>query len=157
MAIVKEHIYLEDLDGSSIRFKNFSGVAIPPYNAEGSRNFNIDIPEDLVDKLLDDGWNIKPARDKELEDGSIRHYPAHLKVNIKYNYDKNIIPRISMDCRGKQIELTEETLSRLDDMQILHVKGIDISPYNYDVRGSQGVSAYLSKMRLEVAPDMFID
>ena len=154
---VTQHIYLEDLDGGVIRFKNFEGVARPPYNAAGSRNFSVDIPDELVEPLTRDGWNIKPAVDKETEDGEIIHYPAHLKVNIKYNYEKNIVPRVSMDCRGKQIELNEETIHRLDDMKIVHVKGIDISPYNYEVNGSTGVSAYLNKMRVEVVPDMFAD
>lgn len=154
---VKEHIYMEDLDGSSIRFKNFSGVAIPPFNSEGSRNFNIDIPEDLADKLSADGWYIKPASDKEYDDGTVKHFPPRLKVNVKYNYEKNMIPKIAMDCRGKMIELTEETVHRLDDLRILHVKAIDISPYNNNSNMGTGVSAYLAAMRVEVAPDMFID
>lgn len=157
MSRVTDHIYLEDLDGNAIRFKNFEGVAIPPYNPAGSRNFNVDIPEELEATLKKDGWNIKPATEKTLEDGTVKYYPPHLKVNIKYNYEKNILPRISMDCRGKQIELSEETLKRLDDLRILHVKAIDISPFNYEVNGNTGVSAYLNAMRVEVAPDMFID
>lgn len=157
MAKVTQHIYLEDLDGSAIIWKNFGGVAKPPFNAAGDRNFNVDIPEDMYDALVADGWNVKPAEDKVLEDGTTVHYLPHIKVKLKYNKDKNLSPRVAMDCHGQMIELTEETIHRLDDMKILHVKAIDISPYNYDVNGKVGVSGYLNQMRVEVAPDMFVD
>lgn len=157
MARVTNHIYLEDLDGSAIKFKNFAGAYVPNRNAAGDRNFNVEIPEDMADALAADGWNVKPAEDKVRDDGSEVHYGPRIKVKLKYNKEKNLMPRVAMDCRGQMIDLTEETIHRLDDMRILHVKAIDISPYNFDVNGKTGVSAYLNKMRVEVAPDMFID
>lgn len=158
MAKVTEHIYLENLDGRAIRFANFKGVERPPYNARGQRNFSVDILDDeFANKLAKDGWNIKPAVDKETPEGEIIHYPAHLKVNIKYNPERNLGPKVMMEQAGNKVYLDESSIGDLDDMEIIEVKAIEIRPYNWDVNGTTGVTAYLDKMRVEVARDIFCD
>lgn len=158
MSRVEHNINFKDIPGEHVRFKNFSGSEQPPYNPAGARNFCIDILDDeFATELSDEGWNVK-FDTKEREDG--RQYPPNLKINVKYSDVGR--PRVMMEqtqSNGevKQIWLDQNTIGDLDDMEIIRIKEIEIRPYNYDVRGSQGVSAYLKAMRVEVARDMFAD
>lgn len=158
MERVTENINMKDVAGENIRFANFAGAEIPPYNPAGARNFCIDIlDEAFAQELHDAGWNVK-FDTKEREDGI--QYPPMLKVNVKYSDVAK--PRVMMEqvqSNGdvKQVWLNEDTIGDLDDMEIIKIKEIDIRPYNWEVRGNTGVSAYLKAMRVEVARDMFAD
>lgn len=156
--MVNNNINIKDIPGDSIRFANFSGVEVPPYNPAGARNFCIDIlDEDFAHQLSDEGWNIK-FDTKEREDGM--HYPPMLKINVKYGERSR--PRVMMEQEQtngeiKQVWLDDSTIGDLDDMEIIRIKEIEIRPYNWELRGETGVSAYLKAMRVEVARDMFAD
>lgn len=150
---VEEHIFMENLDGSQIRFRNFAGREQPPYNPAGKRNFSVDIlDEEYARKLAEDGWNVKFSEPNE--DGTV--YPPRLSVNVSYKID-NLQPRIMMEQAGNKVYLNEQTVGDLDTMEILTVKAIEIRPYNWEVSGNTGVTAYLDKMRVEVARDIFCD
>lgn len=150
---VKDHIYLENVPGENLRFLNFRGIEIPPYNAKGQRNFWVDIlDEELANKLASDGWNIKFSEPSE--DG--RQYPPRIQVKVSFK-NENMLPKIMMEQAGNKVYLNEETIGDLDDMEIIVVKAIEIRPYNWEVKGECGVSAYLDKMRIEVARDIFCD
>lgn len=151
---VERNIHFTDIDGRGIRFANFSGKEIPPYNPAGKRNFCVDILDpDFAKELADEGWNVR-FDNKEREDG--KQYPPNLKIEISYN-DKVPHPRIMMEQAGNKVWLDESTIGDLDAMEIIRIIEMEVRPYNWEVRGSRGVSAYLSKMRIEVARDMFCD
>lgn len=158
MARVDHNINFKDIPGEHIRFRNFSGAEQPPYNPAGARNFCIDIlDEEFAAKLSEEGWNVKYDT-KEREDGM--HYPPNLKINVKYSdvgRPRVMMEQVQSNGEVKQVWLDQNTIGDLDDMEIIRVKEIEVRPYNYDVRGSQGVSAYLKAMRVEVARDMFAD
>lgn len=144
---------MSDIPGNCIRFANFAGMEIPPYNPAGKRNFCIDIlDEEFAKQLAETGWNIR-YDNKERPDGVV--YPPNLKVEIKYT-DRSR-PRIMMEQEGNKVWLDEQTLGDLDDMEIIRIKDIEIRPYNWEIRGETGVTAYLKAMRIEVARDMFCD
>lgn len=142
-----------DIDGRSIRFPNFSGRAIPPFNPEGKRTFCIDILDpEFAKELADEGWNVRYDT-KEREDGM--KYPPNLKIVIKYG---NSQPRIMMEQAGNKVWLDEETIGDLDNMEIIRIVEMEVRPYNWQQpSGASGVTAYLNKMRIEVARDMFCD
>lgn len=151
---VERTLNFKDIDGRNIRFANFGGKEIPPYNPAGKRNFCVDIlDEAFAQELAAEGWNIR-FDTKEREDGM--HFPPNLKIEISFN-DKVPHPRIMMEQGGAKVWLDEQTLGDLDAMEIIRIVEMEIRPYNWEVRGSHGVSAYLSKMRVEVARDMFCD
>lgn len=153
MTNVREHIEMENLDGRCIRFANFRGIE-KNFNPKGKRNFNIDIlDEEFAKKLKDEGWAVKFPEPRE--DGTT--YPPRLKVNVAYNAEKNLGPRVMMEQGGNKVFLTEDTIGDLDDMEIICVKAIDIRPYNWESPTGYGVSAYLDRMRVEVAKDIFCD
>ena len=147
----RENIFMENLPGSALKFRNFTG-AEQKYNPKGSRTFNIEIDDiNFAERLDKDGWNIKWDT-KEHDNGE--HYLPTLPVQVKFG---DYPPRIMMEQAGNKVWLNEDTVGDLDNMEILEVKAIEIRPYNYDVNGKTGVKAYLSKLRVEVARDMFCD
>lgn len=155
---VEEHIFLENVPGEALRFMNFRGMEQPPYNPKGKRNFSIDIlDEGLAEQLAEDGWNIKFSEPNE--DGYI--YPPRLTVQLNYKFE-NLAPKIMMEQAGAKVYLNEDTVGDLDSMDILNIKAIDIRPYNWEIKKKdgtfdRGVTAYLDKMRVVVARDIFCD
>lgn len=153
MAKVDQHIFLENVPGESIRFTNFAGIERPPFNPAGKRNFSVDILDPaLADQLHADGWNVKFSEPDE--DGHV--YPPRLTVQISFK-NPSLQPKVMMEQAGNKVYLNEQTIGDLDNMEILNVKAIELRPYNWEVGGNSGVTAYLDKMRVEVARDIFCD
>lgn len=116
---------------------NFSG-AESEFNHAGDRNFNVIVPNDIVEGLVADGWNVKtrPGRTPDEEPTN------YIKVNVKFG---GYPPEIVVWSGKNKTFLDENTAGAIDRMDIDSMDMI-ISPYHYDVRGKQGVSAYLSKL-----------
>lgn len=133
------------IDDARIMYKNLSGKP-SQYNRAGDRDFSVVIPnEELADQLVDAGWNVKV---KEFEDGGKLMY---LKVKVKFN-DRG--PVIYLKSGMNQIRLDEETVGQIDYMDIASVD-MDIRPYDWEVRGEIGRTAYLSAMRVTQNVDRF--
>lgn len=145
--------YLE-INDARIIWKNFSGRG-DRFNREGDRNFHLVIPDqETCDALLNDkneygnSWNvkIKPPR----EEGDVPF--MHMLVKVKFNGRG---PSIYLVSGKKQVPLNEDTVSCLDDIDILSVD-MDIRPYD-DVlpNGNSFRTAYLSAMRVYQRVDRF--
>lgn len=145
--------YLE-INDARIIWKNFSGRG-DRFNREGDRNFHLVIPDqETCDALLNDkneygnSWNvkIKPPR----EEGDVPF--MHMLVKVKFNGRG---PNIYLVSGNKQVPLNEDTVSCLDDIDILSVD-MDIRPYD-DVlpNGNSFRTAYLSAMRVYQRVDRF--
>jgi hypothetical protein len=149
-AIVKrvEHpITLEDV---RIIWKNFSGEK-RLFNENGKRNFSIPLDEETALKLRDIGWNIKDNSAK-VERGEAQELGYHIPVTVKM--DARIPPRVFMIVRSKNIRipLDEDTIGLLDTAE-LDVVDVVLRPFNWDVNGKQGVSAYLKLMYATLQED----
>lgn len=147
--------YLQ-IDDARIIWKNFSGRG-DRFNREGDRNFHLVIPDqETCDLLLDDknefgnSWNVKIKPPKE--DGDVPF--MHMLVKVKFNGRG---PNVYLD-RGRDREpllLNEDTVSCLDDMDILSVD-LDIRPYDDTLpNGTSFRTAYLSAMRVYQRVDRF--
>ena len=135
------------IDEARIIFRNFSGEG-SKFNREGDRNFSVLIDDqDIADALIEQGWNlkIKPPRDE----GDIPF--MHLPVKVKFN-DRG--PAVYLRSGGNQIELDEESVSCLDNIDIIDVE-LDIRPYDWEVNGKTGRTAYLHAMRVTQRIDRF--
>lgn len=135
------------IDDARIIRRNFEGRA-DKYNREGDRNFQILIDdEEIATALCDEGWNvkIKPPR----EEGEMPFMT--LKVNVKFN-DRG--PRVYLKSGDKTVELTEETVECLDNIDILGVD-LDIRPYDWNVNGKEGRTAYLQSIHVTQEIDRF--
>jgi hypothetical protein len=135
------------IDGARLTYKNFSGEATP-FNRAGDRNFSVIIEDqDVADRLIEEGWNvkIKPARDED--DVPFMHLP----VKIKFNGRGPTVRLVSGDSVNL---LNEETIGCLDDVYMLNVD-LDIRPYDWEVQGKSGRTAYLHAIEVTQEVDRF--
>lgn len=147
--------YLE-INDARIIWKNFSGRG-DRFNREGDRNFHLVIPDQENCEILQnnkneygDSWNVKIKPPREDDDTPF----MHMLVKVKFNGRG---PNIYLD-RGPgrdPLVLNEDTISCLDDMDILSCD-MDVRPYDDRLpNGSTFRTAYLSAMRVFPRVDRF--
>lgn len=155
------------IDDCRIVYKNFAGVGTK-FNREGDRNFAVVIPNceydpdvrafekgeiseeeirTLSDVLTDQGWNVKVKPPREEGDDPFMYIP----VKVKFN-DRG--PNVYLKSGENLRVLTEETVGMLDDVDILSVD-LDIRPYDWEVQGKTGRTAYLQTIRVTQRIDRF--
>lgn len=134
------------IEDARILWPNFEGRE-GKYNRAGDRNFNVELPEDIAQQLLEDGWNVKTG--ELTEDGIVRTRHV-LQVSIKF--DKGKPPRIVMITHRGRTTLDEETVELLDDLKYKLVDMI-IRPYEWSVNGNGGTKAYLKTMFITIDED----
>lgn len=135
------------IDDARIIYRNFAGRG-DKYNREGDRNFAVVIPdEEMANDLSNLGWNvkIKPPR----EDGDTPF--MFLPVKVKFN-DRG--PNVYLKTGDVQNRLDEESVGLLDNIDIIGVD-LDIRPYDWDVNGKEGRTAYLQSIRVIQDVDRF--
>jgi len=132
------------IDGANIRFRNFSGGKTK-FNPEGNRNFCVDIPEELVDPLVADGWNVKFLAPREEGDEPI----PYVQVKVKYDFKP---PRVVLVKSNGHVNLTEDMVSILDFADLRKID-IIVRGWYYDMNGKQGLSAYLKTMFATIEED----
>ena len=135
------------IDDAKLIFKNFEGRG-DKFNREGDRNFSILIEDpNTADALVRDGWNvkIKPGRDED--EGPFMRLPVKVKFT---DYGPNVY-LVTGDRRN---ELDEESISCLDNIDIESVD-LDIRPYDWEVNGRTGRTAYLQSMQVVQRIDRF--
>ena len=135
------------IDDARIIFRNFEGRG-DKYNREGDRNFALVIPtQEMADELMAEGWNvrIKPPRD---EDDSPFMY---LPVKVKFN-DRG--PAVYLKTGDSVNRLDEGSVSMLDRIDISSVD-MDLRPYDWDVNGKTGRTAYLQSINVIQDIDRF--
>lgn len=130
----------EELTLRNVRmiFKNFKGEERLPFNPAGRRNFSVELTQTQAMMLKEDGWN--PKIIKRTADDPEPTW--HLKVNVEYS--KGTPPRIFFITKSTNSRNPiDEDLVQLVDRARFDKVDVTLSPYNYNVNGSQGVSAYL--------------
>lgn len=135
------------IDDARIIYRNFSG-APSKFNREGDRNFAIVIPDqEAADALISEGWNVKVKPPREEGDTPFMYLP----VKIKFN-DRG--PIVYLATGKKMTRLDESTVSCLDDVDIISVD-LDIRPYDWDINGKTGRTAYLQSIKVTQEIDRF--
>lgn len=141
------------IDDARIIFRNFRGEG-GRFNKEGDRNFAVVIPnQEMAESLLNDtnqygaGWNVKIKAPREEGDDPFIYLP----VKVKFN---NRGPVIYLESGNNRIRLTEDTVSMLDEIDILSVD-MDIRPYDDEINGKPFRSAYLQSMLVRQEIDRF--
>ena len=135
------------IDGARIVYRNFSG-APSKFNREGDRNFALVITdEEIKDALLNEGWNIKIRPPRDVDDEPFMYLP----VKVKFN-DRG--PNVYLKSGDNTVVLDEESVGILDDIDILNVD-LDIRPFDWDVNGKTGRTAYLQSIHVTQEVDRF--
>ena len=137
------------IDDARIIYRNFTGAA-SKFNREGDRNFAVVITDqDIANALIDDGWNVKIKAPREEGDSPFRYLP----VKIKFN-DRG--PNVYLKTGDRTNKLDEESVSCLDNVDILSVD-MDIRPFDWEVNGKTGRTAYLQSMQVTQEIDRFAE
>ena len=140
-------LQIDDIDGRQIIFKNFEGRG-DKFNREGDRNFSLRIDEEnTADALVKEGWNVRIKEGRDEDEGPFMRLPIKVKFT---NYGPNVYLRT-----GDRVnELNEESIACLDSIEIDSVS-MDIRPYDWDVNGRTGRTAYLQSMEVVQRIDRF--
>ena len=120
------------VNDTRIIYRNFRGEG-SKFNREGDRNFAMIIPtQDLADELINRGWNVK----------------------IKEPREEGEEPFMYLVTGDRTNRLDEDVVSMLDDIDIRSVD-LDIRPYDWEVNGKTGRTAYLQAMEVTQEIDRF--
>lgn len=137
------------IDDARIIFRNFEGRG-DKYNREGDRNFAVVIPDqDVAERMVEDGWNVKIRPPREEGDDPFMYLP----VKVKFN-DRG--PNVYLVTGQRQNKLDEEAVGLLDNIDIESVD-MDVRPYDWEVNGKTGRTAYLQSIRVTQKVDRFAE
>lgn len=137
------------IDDARIIYRNFSGLG-SKFNREGDRNFAVIISnQEIADALIAEGWNVKIRPPCEDGDEPFMYLP----VKVKFN-DRG--PIVYLKTGKAMNKLDEESIDCLDHVDILSVD-MDIRPYDWEVNGKVGRSAYLQSICVTQEVDRFAD
>lgn len=135
------------IDDARIIYRNFAGRG-DRFNREGDRNFAVVIPEEeMAAQLTDLGWNVKIKPPREDGDTPFMFLPVKVKFNGRG-------PNVYLQTGRNKNRLDEESIGLLDDIDIVCVN-LDIRPYDWDVNGKSGRTAYLQNIEVIQDVDRF--
>ena len=147
--MAKNNIENIKIENARIVFRNLSGKPDKFNPQGGKRSFSVVIEDpEFANELKREGWNIKqfnPSPDSDEE-------PAHF-ISVKVSYN-NIPPHIYLCTSKNKTLLNEDTVGQLDYAEISNVD-IVITPYQYEMSGKSGISAYVKTMYVTVVEDEF--
>lgn len=143
----KNMLQIDKIDGRQIIFKNFEGRG-DKFNREGDRNFSLRIDDpDTADAMIEKGWNVRIKEGRDEDEGPFMRLPIKVKFT---NYGPDVYLRT-----GDRVnKLNEESIACLDNIEIDSVD-MDIRPYDWDVNGRTGRTAYLQSMEVVQRIDRF--
>jgi len=137
-------VLLEDV---RIIFRNFAGEE-RLYNAQGKRNFTVILDEETGQKMLDDGWNVKRLKPREDD------VPGDLSLKVTVSYKGRTKPRLVLITKSKnRRNVLDEEMAELMDYAELETVDIMLRPYDWDVNGESGRSAYLKTIYATIHED----
>jgi hypothetical protein len=132
------------LEGATIMFRNFAGKEAP-FNKAGDRNFCVAIPEDLVESMERDGWNIKMLRAREEGETPQRY----LQIAVSYKIRK---PRVLLLGSNSRTPLPEELVELADFVDVAFAD-VTFRARQYEMNGRVGIKAYLQTIYIKVIED----
>ena len=140
------------IDDARIIYRNFAG-APSKFNREGDRNFAVVIDDqDIAEALTEKGWNVKIKPPREEGDEPFMFLPVKVKFNDR---GPKVYLQNSLGGRNR-VTIDEDTVGILDNVDIINVD-LDIRPYDWDVQGKTGRTAYLQSICVTQEVDRFLD
>lgn len=147
------------IDNARITYKNFAGVG-SKFNREGERNFSLIIPdEEVKDALVKEGWNVKIKAPRDEDDTPFMHLPVKVKFNDDYDPESEDDrgPYCYLITGNNKVRLGPDNIGCLDNVWIDSIR-LDIRPYDWEVNGKTGRTAYLHAIEVtQSISDRFAD
>ena len=133
------------IENARLLFRNFAGKE-GPYNAAGSRNFNVVLNPEDAEVMKQQGWNVRYLQPRDPEDEPL---PI---LKVKVNMDGDYPPQIFQITSAGKTRLNKDTVANLDWAEFQNVDLV-ISPYHYEIHGRTGITAYLKALYATIVED----
>lgn len=142
------------IENAELVFKpNFSGE-VTEYNRLGYPQFNVRVPDALVESLKADGWNVQAWPKEPDED---RDQIWHILVTVRYDgYNPPSVFLVAPNGKKTAIDTKEAFTKKMPGTKFSNIDLI-IHPYQWEVNGKSGVKAYLQTGYFVIDPDPFAD
>lgn len=138
------------LENVVIGFRNFEGRE-GPYNKTGERSFAVFLDEQTATDLYNQGWNVKFPKESERIDPDQDSRNPYLQVSVGFEHFPANVFLIS---NGSPTKLSEESVAMLDWAELENVDLV-LRPYQWSVRGTTGIKAYLKSGYFTIVSDPF--
>lgn len=116
--------YVELRNTRFIYATNFAGDPARGYMGNTTRKANIVIPPEKVNELIELGVNVHSTVPHEgEEEGFVPTYHAPIVLSMHPKYDYMTPPEVHLISGEANILLDEETVGRLDGIDVLNVNG----------------------------------
>ena len=138
-----------NIEGANIIWKNFSGER-DRFNP-GKRGFSVVIDDAVMaDELRNEGWNIKERPLQEGADPSEQEWTLPVKLNM------NRYTQVWLIVGNHKTLLDENTVDQLDVIDIIDCD-ISIRPYEWEMSGRTGITAYIDSMYVTIRENKFAE
>nr|DAG63508.1 MAG TPA: hypothetical protein [Caudoviricetes sp.] len=138
-----------NIEGAIIIWKNFSGER-DKFNP-GKRGFSVVIDDTVMaDELRQEGWNVKDRPLPEGADDSEQEWALPVKLNM------NRYTQVWLIVGNHKTLLDEDTVSQLDVVDIVNCD-ISIRPYEWEMNGRTGITAYVDSMYVTIRENKFAE
>ena len=138
-----------NIEGATIIWKNFSGER-DKFNP-GKRGFSVVIDDEVMaDELKQEGWNIKERPLQEGADPSEQEWTLPVKLNM------NRYTQVWLIVGNHKTLLNEDTVAQLDVVDIVNCD-ISIRPFEWEMRGRTGITAYVDLMYVTIRENKFAE
>ena len=138
-----------NIEGAMIIWKNFSGER-DKFNP-GKRGFSVVIDDTVMaDELRQEGWNVKDRPLQEGADDSEQEWTLPVKLNM------NHYTQVWHIVGNHKTLLDEDTVSQLDVVDIVNCD-ISIRPYEWEMNGRTGITAYVDSMYVTIRENKFAE
>ena len=138
-----------NIEGANIIWKNFSGER-DKFNP-GKRGFSVVIDDAVMaDELKQEGWNVKERPLQEGADQSEQEWTLPVKLNM------NRYTQVWLIVGNHKTLLNEDTVAQLDVVDIVNCD-ISIRPFEWEMRGRTGITAYVDLMYVTIRENKFAE
>ena len=138
-----------NIEGATIIWKNFSGER-DRFNP-GKRGFSVVIDDTVMaDELRNEGWNIKERPLQEGADPSEQEWTLPVKLNM------NRYTQVWLIVGNHKTLLDENTVAQLDVVDFVDCD-ISIRPYEWEMSGRTGITAYVDSMYVTIRENKFTE
>ena len=138
-----------NIEGAIVIWKNFSGER-DKFNP-GKRGFSVVIDDAVMaDELRNEGWNLKDRPLQEGADPSEQEWTLPVKLNM------NRYTQVWLIVGNHKTLLDENTVAQLDVVDFVNCD-ISIRPYEWEMGGRAGITAYVDSMYVTIRENKFAE
>ena len=138
-----------NIEGAIVIWKNFSGER-DKFNP-GKRGFSVVIDDAVMaNELRQEGWNIKERNLQEGADPSEQEWTLPVKLNM------NRYTQVWLIVGNHKTLLDENTVAQLDVVDFINCD-ISIRPYEWEMGGRNGITAYVDSMYVTIRENKFAE